>query len=143
MVCCVATARRRVWLAKCAWKGVSAITFAPILKPGISFFYLPYCEDPKMLSSGGASMAVRGQVAWSTALSGGDVYYLQSLDSRLQFRRATTCYFEAGSNCLRASNDPLHVKDVSHMQGSTSHGPTARSHACNGSWFIGGGDDWP
>jgi hypothetical protein len=67
-VCCVAAARRRVWLAKCAWKGgVSAITFAAILKPGISFFYLSYCEDPQMLSSGGASMAVRGQVAWRTA----------------------------------------------------------------------------
>ena len=65
-------------------------------------------------------MAVRGQVAWAEGPFWLDVYYLQSFGFPLQFRRATLRYFEAQRNPLRPSNDPLHVKAVSHMQGSTA-----------------------
>jgi hypothetical protein len=62
--------RRRVWLASCAWKGLSAITFAAILKPEILFFLLPLCVDLKMLYSGARQWLCGGRWLGEEVFSG-------------------------------------------------------------------------
>ena len=108
--CCSRLPARRVWLAGCASKGGFWYYSCSNIEVGDFVLFTLVLGGSSDALLRGASMAVRGQVAWNDAPFWGHVYYLQSFGFPLQFRRATEGYFEGCRSLLQPSSDPLHVK---------------------------------